>query len=1318
MRNYRSHWIGLALAVAVSAPAAGAQTLVLNERCYWRQYYVSGMMRLSARILKAEAGKWLPAKVLKRLERDNKRKLLSQQNINWSKVDWRDVAVVNVHRDIADAALPLVPSTYPPDDWMKPEFDDGGWIRQRLAPLPYHRSALFQDCFNRAMYLRTTFLVPDPGKTKGLTLNLTYRGGVRVFVNGTEVARDHLPQGSIRADAPGADYPEDAYRAHIDEVNEPNKGRRCIPDLRCAFDAAPKPRGNDPRLADFRDAFRGTLLNRKGWDRMMKLRDRTLGRVTIPPGLLRRGANVLAIAIHGSHYHPIILRGAGGERFSSANWTAHGGFENLSWTHTRLIKAELIDPTGAVPSVMGRPEGVQVWVEDMHNRLYRRDHNQPGAPTGTIRMVGGLNGTYSAQVAVGTSKGLTGLRATPGQLKGPGGAVIPASAIAVRYMVPRPLRELGSHGYGRSMSCGPHNPMSRDTALYAGKPIEKVEYFDQISSTPPEVVPADTCQPIWLPLRIPLSAAPGRYTGSVRIDAKGMAPVAVPVEVEVFNWRVPDPLDFMSDVLLEQSPYGIARRYKCPLWSDEHFRLIESAFRQLARVGNDVLYIPVIHRTEFGNVEDSMIKWIRRKDGTLSFDYRILDRYLDLAVKHLGKPAVISFVVMHCMMASAPPTITVHDEATGKKEHVDVSWKGNPFGRIPMWTRFAGCLTDHMRSRGLGDSVYWGHAGDAESDPALIALFSELFPHLYWTAAPHSRRGGSGGGGHRTEIFRAMTEIYARPYTRKSYSGWLLRQQGRRVYNPLCPRQELSGMSLPYTFRLVPDRAMHLGYTGIGRLGFDYFDQTWLFGYRGGDWNPSGIPCLTLASPGAKEVESSARYEALIEGLQEAELRIFLEQAAAKKVIPHDLAAEATQAIYDRFRGSLCQKFREAGVAVNTVGWQARSRRVYEVAARAAAKVGLDVGRTEAQVDVPALGKSRFVLRLRNWTGRPRAWKVAGAAAWLVPAKTAGSATGHDRLAVTVDGSGRKPGEKLTGTVTITDPATGTQSAVQVSARVTRPVELLFDHANFNVTVGGSETREFRIVNHAASEQAWRLACPAAWLKIEPGSGKLAPGAQTFVRMVATPPDRAATVRRGTLTFDAAGGMVKQLIDTTCFVIPPYKAPDDLPYGRVIRLEKIDRKMVKSHRILARGDKKSTYDRGVMYKHSYPLLGNQYRGIQPILGSKRFARAMWVVPHHETVFSLEGSGIASFAAYVGVPVDAAKRVIRDHHRRISFEIHVDGKIAVQSGLMTTTDPPRLLVVKGLDKAKEMKLVTRLDANCDSYNYLAVWANAEFYKKQR
>ena len=61
--------------------------------------------------------------------------------------------------------------------------------------------------------------------------------------------------------------------------------------------------------------------------------------------------------------------------------------------------------------------------------------------------------------------------------------------------------------------------------------------------------------------------------------------------------------------------------------------------------------------------------------------------------------------------------------------------------------------------------------------------------------------------------------------------------------------------------------------------------------------------------------------------------------------------------------------------------------------------------------------------------------------------------------------------------------------------------------------------------------------------------------------------------------------------------------------------------------------------------------------------------------------------------------------------------HVDGKVVCQSGMMTTRDPARLLVIEGLADAKEFKLVTRLDSDADNEHFLSTWADANFYQQR-
>ncbi len=1311
---------------------AEPEHVVLNKTCYWRQYYVTGFMRVSGKLLRKEGTKWLKPAAMKRL-RQNTRKYLAGRNIDWEKTDWRDVAVT--HWGIGAAQMKLVPTIYPPADWMKPDFDDSSWVRQRITPYPYGRSHMgIAHPYMRAVYLRTTFHVPDPSKVKALTLSLEYRGGIRVFINGQEVARGHLPEGDLAPDTPGAEYPEPAYRAFLEEVPEPNKGRRCVSDIRLPFELSPKPRRGGKRMAPFRNTW-SCLLNRKGWDRITALRHRGLGPVSVPGKLLRKGTNHLAVEIRCSDYHPIILPGAGGGRFYTSNWVPSSGGSNETWSHARLIKLSLTDPAGAVPPVMGRPEGVQVWAEDMHTRCYPQDYLQPGRSPGTVRMVGGMNGTYAGQVVVGTSGELTGLKASVGELAPAAGAAkcIPASAIKVLYMVSHRLNELWKAGCGR-VGCAVMNRFARDTTLYLSKnpdllkyqsggllkrEMDKMSYFDHLTAVPPPRVPADTCQPIFLSLKVPAAAAPGKYRGELRVRADGIKPRTVPIELEVLNWRVPDPLDFQVDMMLDESPYGVHKHYKdkVKLWSDEHFRLIGTSLAHLRRVGNDLVYIPILRDMEFGNREDSMVRWIRRKDGSLHFDYTIMDRYLDLACKHLGKPAVVSVALMQCMYGSAGPAVTVYDEAKGKAEKLDLNWRTNPIGRLPIWKQFTTSIVSHLRKRQLGESIYWGHPWDWENDPGLLALLTDLFPDIYWSAATHSYRGGAGGGGHDPALFKAVCEYYSR-WRPTSSRGWLVKQRRapEKWHNTTSPRGEADGINLPFTFRSITDRAIRMDFTGIGRMAFDYFDGSWMDGHVGGDWLPAGMPCHALSYPGTDRVESSARFEAMIEGVQDAEQRCFLEQCADRGVLPTELAREALQSLLDRHRAHLCNRFRGSQLAVMTYDWQGNSRRVYAVAARAADKIGLDVDLTEMAGKVPALGRSSLTLKVRNWTGKPRAWKAASAEKWIVPARTEGTTTGQEELLVGLDGARLQAGQKLTGRLTVTDAATGRAWPVQVAAEVTKPMEVLFEYPHFNLTVGESDSREFRIVNHTVSAQPWKLTSSVPWIRIDPPAGKLAPGEDTFVKVTASPSDRQAACRQATLTFTGAGGAIEEKVLSKTFVIPLYKDPGRLPYGRVMKLAKVDRKTVKRHKCLAVGDQ-VIMGRRQRSGERHPLFGFQSRraGL-PILGRRKFDRALWARPMHETVYHLEGTGFAAFSAWVGIPIGAAKGMIREHHRRVNFEIHVDGQVKVQTGMMTSTDAGRLLAIRGLENAKEMKLVTRMDSCGDNSTFLAVWANPQFYKK--
>jgi len=579
-----------------------------------------------------------------------------------------------------------------------------------------------------------------------------------------------------------------------------------------------------------------------------------------------------------------------------------------------FMRAMSVWAAAIVASAMAWPaaaaDDVKVWNYEVLGDAYRVTDPGPVAP---ITLAGARNGTFSGAVAVESAKPITGLRASVGKLS-MDDVSIPPGKVAVRYAV----------------------SWGGDQGLPSGLDI-------LLESPPPNVVVQKNraLVGVWVTVTVPKDAKAGLYRGRLTVQADGLTSQAIPVELTVADWHMPDTQDWRTWIEMIQSPDTLALEYGVPLWSDRHWAMIARSFELIRPTSSRVLYIPLLRSTNQGN-EQSMVRWVRHKDGTLTPDYDIMAKYLDLAQKHLGDLKLVVFYVWDEYLvlsyrrtsfverptASGPArdrwdmrqkglTVTVIDEATGKAEPGHVPLYTAP-GSRERWKGVFAELRKRMKARGLEDAMTLGIVPDMEPSREEVQFLKEVSGGLSWVCHSHFTR-TRGKPSPNTQL-RGVGDIRYEAHASKIFQvnpdkgrfyGWQVKEM--RV--ELDRFQRLNGPAL--RIRQVPALNITGHQRGIGRLGGDFWKAIRdkrgrrvgqaFARYPENHWRGLNIGSYFLA-PGPKGPVATARLENLREGVQECEVRIFIERALldAEKTqrLGPDLAKRA-QAILDEHQRAM-----------------------------------------------------------------------------------------------------------------------------------------------------------------------------------------------------------------------------------------------------------------------------------------------------------------------------------------------------------------------------------------------------------------------------
>jgi glycosyl hydrolase family 123 len=811
-------------------------------------------------------------------------------------------------------------TTPPPDGWMKPDFDDSAWGRVRGRAGSRHEFGL--------ICRRARFAVNDSAGVKKLSLDAGYVGGIVVYLNGREIARAGLPQGALTPDTPGDDYPVAAF---------------------VVSDGARK----------------GKLLHHYT-DRALKqqfaLRGRKLGPVEVPASALRKGVNVLAVELHRSGY-PAVCRKQGAGQFAPV------GLGRLS------LRAEAAD--GAITLATVRPKGLRMWNADVAEEVTQLDYADPSEPLKPVRILALRNGTYSGQVVVGSTQPLAGVTAEAGPLVGKKtGKRLPAESVTVRYarLGTRVMRLHGGSVYGgpAGVNLGVHfqrfDPLvdTPPATVKLSRPGNRLSTAYREAIGLPGVPSAAAMLPMWITVRVPRDAVPDLYASTLTIRVKDQPDTAVPVEVEVFDWTLPDIKDYASAFSVYQSPDTLAAYYKVPLWSEKHWALIEKSVKLIGEASNHSIIIPLLSKEQVGN-EESYVKWLKQADGTFKHDTTVMERYVDLFLKYHPLERIDSVCLImwgNAGVAAGNPyqkhkydknglplktrgkfTVTTVDAKTGAKSDMALPPLGSPEYRT-FWTAALKVVEAKLADRKLARRIRVGMPADPGVPAMVVKVFHDLLPDSGWFVGNHP-----GSRGYRYDLKdrkKLMPSLHVeRVYTgplpdpaKKRLFGWRRGQMAlafnRYGFSPVC----LYPTANVWAFRILMEADLASGHRGAGRIGADY----WRMGlksrsggagtfyarypYSGIGQTGLGANCADLLAPGPDGPVTTVRFENAREGIQNAEVVIALQKALLAKKITGDAAARAWRVLDERTNA-----MRTHTMGIGRGGWQARDRRLCETAA-------------------------------------------------------------------------------------------------------------------------------------------------------------------------------------------------------------------------------------------------------------------------------------------------------------------------------------------------------------------------------------------------
>ena len=233
----------------------------------------------------------------------------------------------------------------------------------------------------------------------------------------------------------------------------------------------------------------------------------------------------------------------------------------------------------------------------------------------SITLEGWRGEEVNAEAVVSTTKDISSLHATITDLISDGGQAIDSKNCEIGYV----YYVIADNSRGVCYK--------KDNQTY--KPVIVPDIIDFQSTS--SFVKKNSNRPVWIKIKIPRETNPGNYNGKVTVTVNGSSQT-LNIALKVSDKAIPVPANRKFFLELWQYPITEADYYKVKPWSDEHFRLMEPAMRNLKEAGEDVITASFFwdpFNPSARNADEMMMKPIKTRSGEWDYDFTNFDKWVN-----------------------------------------------------------------------------------------------------------------------------------------------------------------------------------------------------------------------------------------------------------------------------------------------------------------------------------------------------------------------------------------------------------------------------------------------------------------------------------------------------------------------------------------------------------------------------------------------------------------------------------------------------------------------------------------------------------------